>query len=80
MSASAILGLLVWLAKAVPAFDSILKQADAALAEHRRSQAHTAIDEDRARILAEPWRCPARCPHRLQHDGTQPTPAPALTP
>lgn len=77
---ASLLSLLVALAKALPALDSLLLQADAALREHRRSAANQKTDEDRARILSSPWRCPATCPHRLQHDGPQQPPAPARAP
>ena len=68
MTFSALVSLLVALAKAIPAIDSILKQADAALVEHRRNAANQRTDEDRARITSSPWRCPATCPHRLLHE------------
>ncbi|HSI13398.1 MAG TPA: hypothetical protein VK961_15210 [Chthoniobacter sp.] len=80
MTLAALLSLLIQIAKAVPAFDSILQQANAAMVEHRRNKANTQTDEDRARITGSPWRCPATCPHRLQHDGTEQPAAPARQP
>jgi hypothetical protein len=80
MTTAALLSLLIGLAKAIPAFDSILQQVNAALVEHRRNQANQQTDEDRARITGSPWRCPATCPHRLQHDGTEQPAAPARQP
>lgn len=74
---ASLLSLLVALAKAIPALESLLLQANAALAEHRRSRANAQTDADLARVQAAPWRCPATCPHRLLHDGPQqPAPAP----
>ena len=74
---ASLLSLLVALAKAIPALESLLQQANAALAEHRRSRANAQTDADLARVQAMPWRCPATCPHRMQHDGAeQPAPAP----
>lgn len=70
---------LVALAKALPALDALLDKANAALAEHRRSRANAQTDADLARVQAQPWRCPATCPHRMQHDGPQ-QPAPAARP
>lgn len=80
MTAAALLSLLVKLAEAFPAIRDLVGQANAALVEHRRNKANTQTDEDRARITGSPWRCPATCPHRLQHDGTEQRAAPALKP
>ncbi|MFA6289927.1 MAG: hypothetical protein WC661_21295 [Opitutaceae bacterium] len=77
MTLAALLSLLINLAKAIPAFDSILQQANAALVEHRRTAANTQTDEDRARVQAAPWKCPGTCPHRLLHDGAEQPAAPA---
>jgi len=68
---AALVGLLVALAKAVPAIDALLEKANTGLAEHRRTRAHAQTAADLARVQAQPWRCPALCPHRLQHDGPQ---------
>lgn len=76
MSLSALAAALVALCRALPAAARLAEMVAAQLAEQRRTDAHEQIEADRARILAEPWVCPARCPHRGLHHA-QPTPPPA---
>lgn len=68
MSLASIASLLLALAKAVPAANQLWDKLAAGWisyqAEKQRTEAHATIDEDRRRIIAEPWRCPARCPYQ----------------
>lgn len=76
MNLAALAAAIVAICKALPAAAQLAEMVAAQLAENRRTQAYADIEADRARILAEPWVCPARCPHRGLHE-PQPAPPPA---
>jgi hypothetical protein len=66
------LAALLALAKAFPAFASLLEQVAAEIRAQRLAATDEAIDRAVAAELARPWVCPARCPHagRLREPGS----------
>lgn len=71
MSLAAIISILAGAAKAFPTFARWVDEVVAAWAQYRSDAAKTAdyeaIDSAIAAARAQPWVCPAACPHRLQH-------------
>jgi hypothetical protein len=63
VSLAALVSFLVSLAKAVPALASVLEQAGDEIRKARLQATHDAIDAAVDAAQAQPWVCPAACPH-----------------
>ena len=67
MTPTAIISIILGLVKAFPVLARWVDEIVAGVANQRQASNDAQTAKDLADVQASPWRCPATCPHKLQH-------------